>query len=546
MTYNAEAGIRPAKVVSPNFTAVCVRAGIKSSTHSPSWAQRYPQVTQQAWILHQAPAFIVLLAVVATTWVMGLPSLKGDCHSDGTVRGKDVSLTYEAVDGTLSIRGDSWHETIVDSSVIAVIDGSEAGQRGTANQQILLLSKTPEAGYKFEDVKATNLPQSFIDANTISSRFEQIVPSGKSSKARDSGPNLYVIISIGSGTGEAQGFFDNVVKPAFTASGLQPFSYCIHTTDSSKSITRFISAVILPRANEGVSQTILLLSGDGGVVDTVNVLLSSEKSEHYVKPAIGLVTMGTGNALANSAGLNRDLTRGLRHFYRGQPCPLPTMTATFSPDSVLLLDEGRKTEPIAPPAARAGKIYGAVVCSWALHASLVADSDTTEYRKFGSERFQMAAKELLSPSDGSAPHVYKGQITLLKLDENGHETWQRLSSQEHGYVLATLVSNLEQKFTISPHSRPLDDQLHLVHFGAVSSEEVMRILGLAFEGGSHVDDEAVGYENVEGLRIDFDERDARWRRVCVDGKIVRVGERGWVEIRKNTGADILDIVIDLK
>lgn len=473
-------------------------------------------------------------------------SHKGDCHSDGTVRGKDASLTYEAVDGSLSIRGDSWHETIIDSSVIAVIDGKEAGEHGPPNQQILLLSKTPEAGYKFEDVKATNLPRSFIDANIISSRFEQIVPSGESSTGSGSVPTLYVIISIGSGTGEAQGFFDDVVKPAFTASSLQPSSYYVHTTDSSRSITGFISTVILPRANEGVSQTILLLSGDGGVVDTVNVLLSSEKSEDYVKPAIGLVTMGTGNALANSTGLNRDLTRGLRHFYRGQPCPLPTMTATFSPDSVLLLDEGRKTEPIAPPAADAGKIHGAVVCSWALHSSLVADSDTTEYRKFGSERFQMAAKELLSPSDGSAPHVYKGQITLFKLDEEGHETRQRLNTQEHSYVLATLVSNLEQKLTISPHSMPLDDQLYLVHFGAVSSADVMKIMSLAFQGGSHVDDEAVGYESVEGIRIDFDEQDARWRRVCVDGRIVRVGESGWMEIRKNSSANVLDIVVDLK
>ena len=476
---------------------------------------------------------------------MSLPP-KGDCHSEGTVRGKNASLTYDAVDGTLSIKGDSWYETIFDRSVIAVIDGKEAGQSGTTNQQILLLSETPEAGYKFEDVEVTNLPQSFIDANIISFRFQQIVPSRRTSKGSGSVPNLYVIISIGSGTGEAQGFFDNVVKPTFTASGIQPFSYYVHTTDSNKSITRFISAVILPRANEGVSQTVLLLSGDGGVVDSVNVLLSSEKSGRYVKPAIGLVTMGTGNALANSTGLNRDLTRGLRHFYRGKSHPLPTMTATFSPDSEVLFDEGRKTEPVAPPAADAGQIYGAVVCSWSLHASLVADSDTAEYRKFGSQRFQMAAKELLSPSDGSAPHVYKGQITLFKLDENGHEYRQRLNTQEHGYVLATLVSNLEQKFAISPHAKPLDGQLRLVHFGAVSSEEVMRILGLAFEGGSHVYDEAVGYENVEGIRIDFDERDARWRRICVDGRIVRVGESGWVEIRKNSGADVLDIVVDLE
>ncbi|CAF9921469.1 hypothetical protein IMSHALPRED_005179 [Imshaugia aleurites] len=476
-----------------------------------------------------------------------MPGLRNeDRRNDGTIRGKDANFSYDAEEGILSIKGDSWLETILDRSVIAVIDGEKGGESGTKNQQILLLSKLPGTRYKFEDVQATDLPQSFIDANAISPHFEHLKPSR--SNSRDGGyvRSLYVIISIGSGTGEAQDFFDNVVKPAFGASGVQPFSYYVHTTDSHKSIERFISAVILPRANEGVSQTILLLSGDGGVVDTVNVLLSSKRSEQYVKPAIGLVSMGTGNALANSTGLNGDLTRGLRHFYRGKAHPMPTFTATFSPDSEILLDEGRAAEPVAPPAADAGEMYGAVVCSWALHASLVADSDTAEYRKFGSQRFQMAAKELLSPSDGSAPHIYKGRITLFKLDENGHEMRQMLNTQEHGYILTTLVSNLEENLTISPHSKPLDGQLRIVHFGAIPSEEVMKILGLAFQGGAHVGCEAVSYESIEGFRIEFDEPDGRWRRVCVDGRIVRVGESGWVEVRKNTSADVLDIVVDLE
>ena len=475
---------------------------------------------------------------------MSLPPIE-DCRKEGTIRRKDASLIYDAVEGILTVEGDAWHETILDRSVIAVVDGRKDGEIGNKNQRILLLSKLPGAHYTFEDVEATNLPRSFIDANVMSSRFRQLVPSKGTSKGGGSVSSLYVVISIGSGTGEAQQFFDNIVKPAFTASGVQPSSYYVHTTDSNKSIARFISAVILPRANEGVSQTILFLSGDGGVVDTINVLLSSKRSGQYLKPAIGLLTMGTGNALANSTGLNGDLTRGLRHFYRGQAHPLPTLTAKFSPGSEVLFDEGRKTESVASLAADAGEMYGAVVCSWALHASLVADSDTTEYRKFGSQRFQMAAKELLSPSDGSAPHVYKGQITLIKLDENGHDTRQTMNAQEHGYLLATLVSNLEEKLTISPDSKPLDGQLRLVHFGAIPSEEVMKVLGLAFQGGAHVHNEEVCYEGIEGMRIDFDEPDGHWRRVCVDGRIVRVGENGWVEVKKNTRVDVLDIIADL-
>lgn len=463
-------------------------------------------------------------------------------HCVATVRGKDTRLAYDADNGILRIQGDAWEEIIDNRNVIAVVDGKDDGDSSkTTSCQILLISGLPGKQYRFEDVRVSKLPADFVDAHLISPRFASLVPGG----ARGSASNLSVVISTGSGTGEAQGFFDDVVKPACTAIGLQEFAYYVHITDSDKSIEIFAQAVLFPRANKGIYQTVLLLSGDGAVVDLVNVLLSGKRSSAYIKPTIGLLTMGTGNALANSTGLNFDLTRGLRHFFRGQPHSLPTFTATFSPNSWIIYDEGRKVESLSS-AGDTRTVYGAVVCSWALHASLVADSDTTEYRKHGSQRFQMAAKDLLAPPNGTAPHIYKGEITLFKLDEYGEVVRHVLESREYMYMLATLVSNLEEKFTVSPYSKPLDGQLRLVHLGAVSSVEVMKIMGLAFQGGAHVGDEAVGYESIEGMRIDFHEPDSRWRRVCVDGRIVQVGENGWVEVRRNVGVDVLDIVADLE
>jgi hypothetical protein len=114
------------------------------------------------------------------------------------------------------------------------------------------------------------------------------------------------------------------------------------------------------------------------------------------------------------------------------------------------------------------------------------------------------------------------------------------------YVLATLVSNLEKTFTISPSSKPLDGQLRLVHFGPMpSGKEVMGVMGQAYQGGKHVADPAVGYEDIEGLRIDFEgkEEDGRWRRICVDGKIVRVDKDGWIELRKEP-RHVLDVICD--
>jgi hypothetical protein len=59
-----------------------------------------------------------------------------------------------------------------------------------------------------------------------------------------------------------------------------------------------------------------------------------------------------------------------------------------------------------------------------------------------------------------------------------------------------------------------------------------------------VGEEKVAYEEVRGVRIEFLERDedasgghgddmeGRWRRVCIDGLIVRVEEGGWMEVEE--------------
>lgn len=45
-------------------------------------------------------------------------------------------------------------------------------------------------------------------------------------------------------------------------------------------------------------------------------------------------------------------------------------------------------------------------------------------------------------------------------------------------------------------------------------------------------EDTVTYADTEQVRIDFQEDEERWRRVCIDGKIVAVEKDGWVEIRK--------------
>lgn len=466
-------------------------------------------------------------------------------RSSGTLGHEAGSFEYstEGDIGVLSFQSGASNSkrSIRDENIVSVMEEKPLG----TNRFLVVLTSEDSASaaskskVKIESLQVTGVPESFIKAHSklgLPSHF--LIPK------YDDTPSLHIVISSRSGVGEARQFYDEVLKTALDSLECNSDSYTLHTTESEKSITNLSRTIFLPRANEGVAQTILLLSGDGGVVDIVNVLLSSPRSESYVKPVIGLLVLGTGNALANSTGLNRGSTKGLRTILKGNSHSLPTFTATFSPGSEFLVDEGRSTEPLPISNEGLGVVHGAVVCSWALHASLVADSDTTEYRKYGRDRFLMAVKELLAPSDGSAAHVYCGRITLFRKDDKGHDDSFALDRCKHMYIIASLVSNLEEMFKISPHSKPLDGQLRLVHFGAMASTDVMRIMGLAAQGGLHIRDDSVGYDDIDGMRIDFEETDGRWRRVCVDGKIVKVNQGGWVEVRAGQ-SDVLDIIADL-
>ena len=185
-----------------------------------------------------------------------------------------------------------------------------------------------------------------------------------------------------------------------------------------------------------------------------------------------------------------------------------------------------------------------MVASYGLHSTLVADSDTTEYRKHGAKRFGLVANDLLNPGDGKRPHAYRADVTLFKAD--GKE--EKISRKEHGYILTTLVSNLEKPFTISPASKPLDGQLRVVHFGALSGEQTMNIMKEAYNNGNHTSLEEVAYEPIEGLRLDFREEgdDWKWRRCCIDGLTVGIEEGGWMEVHTVTKVeDVVDVLVDI-
>ncbi|KAF2761439.1 hypothetical protein EJ05DRAFT_264330 [Pseudovirgaria hyperparasitica] len=443
-------------------------------------------------------------------------------------------VTYDGSNGVVKVEGSDVKADIPVKDIIAVVPLTADDKSFPGGYALTYVGSndvyTPDMedttrGYHY--LKVLTLPE---ELNNL------IVPSARDKAVH----HVHIIISTLSGTCQAESFYENSVQKFLASVGYRAgSSYTIHTTTSAKSVQELTETDILHSANKGQAQRIILMSGDGGIVDIVNALSLQPHSDCYIPPAMSILPMGTGNALAHSIGITDDRTSGLSSLARGSSKPLPIFRATFSPGARLLLDEATREEEL-PVVDKVPTVYGAVVCSWGMHAGLVADSDTKEYRKFGIDRFKMAAKEALYPSDGSPPHAYKAKISVLPA---GTSSWQAVPREEHMYVLATMVSNLEKTFTVSPASSPLSGSLRLVHFGPTTADEAMRVMGLAYQGGKHVDEPLVNYEDIDGMRIEIEGREdeARWRRICLDGKIIRLEKDGWVEIRKENRT-VVDVV----
>lgn len=423
--------------------------------------------------------------------------------------------------------------------ILCILPCSVEGENG---YRVLFLQKCLEeacfgAGrecIRLESIQTASLPSTLLSRYLCAELPRHLGVSSSSQRT-----DIHVIISSGSGTGYAKNVFQDVLKPLLSFLGLT--DYEVHETRSDQTITDLARSRFLELARIGISQTIILLSGDGGLADVVDAFYSGNNDSETTLPAppsIALIPTGTGNAMANSIGLLQRPISGLMTLLRGRPVPIPVFCASFSPGSQYITKEGRTRTAIDGNYTAGNqypKLYGAVVASWGVHASLVADSDTAEYRRFGADRFKMSAKELLYPSDNVGSHRYNGVITLTIVDcQTGEKYTQTMEHNEHMYILATLVPKLEKDFVISPESKPLDGRLRVIHFGPMPSDEAMHLMTLAYQGGQHVHEKVVTYTEVERLRIEFQEEDEKWRRVCVDGKIIAVQQEGWMEVRKET------------
>ncbi|KAI0542922.1 ATP-NAD kinase-like domain-containing protein [Xylaria digitata] len=398
---------------------------------------------------------------------------------------------------------------------------------------------------------------------------------------------LHVVVSTHSGTGLSTHFYENSLAPLLEVFGLtasgeleqggteQQGSYHLLITQNAESVKDFARGLAAFDRNEkNIEHTVVLLSGDGGVVDILNAYTkdnddttSGQDTDSQNQPLIAVLPLGTGNALFHS--LNKtvktqaasDLVQGLRTLLRGRAAPLPSFKATF-PEGSRTITYSETPDPtptvdgstsVADPIPNLGEqteyvthLYGVVVASYGFHSQLVWESDTPEYRKHGAKRFQMVAAELLKES-----HAYRATVEINRSYFPADEEIigvRELDRDRHAYILVTPVSNLEKTFCISPDSRPLDGKLRIVHFGPVDGAKTMEIMMAAYDGGKHVDmrwegtkaqgqdgevrEERVGYHEINEVRITTHEGDARWRKVCIDGTIVEIPSEGFMVVSK--------------
>ncbi|KAI1273358.1 ATP-NAD kinase-like domain-containing protein [Xylaria sp. FL0933] len=433
---------------------------------------------------------------------------------------------------------------------------------GNAAYEILSLEETEQEGKPSFALRRSSYPtsdgsesnqalQGLLDDFGIGDLLAHLNPSPQR--------RLHVVVSTLSGTGLSTQFYDNVLAPLLEVFGLTAAaseesaqgSYHLLTTQNAESVKKFSENLAKRSHSEpNVGHTVVLLSGDGGVIDMLNGYADSADASASL-PLIAILPLGTGNALfhslhkgAQTPPASSDLVKGLRTLLRGRSAPLPSFkvefpagsrTITYSETTDPAPTGNNSTEAKTDSAPSLGEhtehvshLYGVVVASYGFHSQLVWESDTPEYRKHGAKRFHMVAEQLLKES-----HAYRATVEISRSSPssssitNGEKIYEKLHRDEHAYILATTVSNLEKTFCISPASQPLDGQLRLVHFGPVDGARTMGIMMAAYDGGKHVGMDDVGYDEIDEIRITTHEEDAKWRKVCIDGTIVEIpaGER---------------------
>lgn len=223
-----------------------------------------------------------------------------------------------------------------------------------------------------------------------------------------------------------------------------------------------------------------------------------------------------------------DVARSIRALFKNSWAPFPVMRATSSAGSI--------------------DSYASVVVSYGLHAALVDDSASPEFKeKYGNNRFKEAANKHLRPQ----PYLYKGRLSLINASRlptpSGESLPKRDIGDRHTYVLITRCSSLEPNWRIAPMASPTanPETVDVVRMADLSGAELGRILMDAYKNGAHVNDAQFEYNRATLVTFTVDESAHDRTRVCIDGAIYRVkqGEQVTVTVSPTIGNSQVQIQV---
>lgn len=319
---------------------------------------------------------------------------------------------------------------------------------------------------------------------------------------------LYILDSVKSGTSvrtDSKGIYFELLKPLL--SDVLSIGHTYVKTESALLVREFAQELTVPI--NGL--TLAIIGGD----TTINEFVNGFRGESSGKVKIVVIPAGTGNALALSLGIS-DYEDALRLLFgkNASEIPLNMFQVSFPEGSSYLHSDGSQTPVIGP-------ILFLVVTSWAFHASLVADSDQSELRKQGLERFKIAALQNLEWRQ-----EYAG---VIRVSPNGSNHGDFVLNREgpFAYLAITPAQKFEPSFEILPKGDVHDSSLFVIGFNTEDGNDyIMDVMKEVYDGGKHVYDNRVFYDRVhknQKIKLEvWNNPTMRNRRFCVDGAIVVV------------------------
>lgn len=411
---------------------------------------------------------------------------------------------------------------------------------------------------------------------------QQQHPTGDDDGLAESYPpqfnSLTIINSVTSGgANQSSSIYSNVLKPLLERFGVQHEYIETESADTIPNLARSL----VPSSNVGGGdvgdetqqqvKTVLVMGGDTSIVEFANALTDPKPSRSAAVAAaaaavnIVCIPTGSGNAISLSLG-HTSVPHSISRFFLGTLQPLANFKVVFpSGASVVKPDTELPTTVPTTDAdgrfAAVGHIHTFAVASWGLHAALVADSDSAEYRRKypGIERFKKAAEDNMtrpqtySLTANLAPSSTTTAVRVNGPPEHRNQPLTTLTGT-YSYFNFLLVNQLEKGYLISPATQaPSSLDLHLVAVPYQESvAELGKIVMAPYSEGAHIGMDTVEYvkvskakpnasndgkeeeEEVVAAVVAPQETEPMKQRWCLDGQVVLVpaSQPGDLEDRK--------------